>query len=52
MGLCGKNGRDVCYLGMFDSYPGRWLRFLVKCAEEQTFARKIIKRGSLERTAA
>ena len=52
MGLCGKNGKVVYYLGMFDSHPSVLMRYLVKWAEKLKSARRIIKRRSSEGTTA
>ncbi|HPQ42801.1 MAG TPA: peptidoglycan bridge formation glycyltransferase FemA/FemB family protein [Syntrophales bacterium] len=39
-GLCGKNGKDVYFLGQFDAYKNALFGFLIKCAEK---ARSIYK---------
>lgn len=49
-GLSGKNGKDVCYLGRFDCYPGKLAAGLARAADVLLpFVKKSLKKMALSR---
>lgn len=43
MGLCGRQGKDVHYLGTFDSYGNAFQAYAVKLPEKLKFINKLVK---------
>jgi hypothetical protein len=49
-GLCGKNGRDVYFLGLFDSYKGLINYFLFKGSDNvRLMLRKLRKKQKAQK---